>query len=387
MDSTHKTNKHGWKLYTVLIRNAFGFWLPGGHFFVSGEEQKIVAKGLKILKRWAKTWQSRYFLIDQSAIEENAVNRTFPGIVAGEQNISIFYCSWHCRQTLQRQLGSFGKGYDLMLQAMYKITCHGCEELIHSAIAKLPLDSKKEYIRRYWLGNSAKWAMWSRQHSPILLQITSTSPLESYHAVLKRKGDASFGLIGACRITHAADRSYFDRATRVKLDFRTRSITEAQTYPILYGFPNPVQILLLGEIRAFERRVEEGKSMPNHEEPECNCQFFRKYLLPCRHLFHRNILDDFLTDAHWMAFRNMFNESGFDVYLSQLQVVEEQLMDPRQIEADQHRQNFYAALEQIREYWFEQEAAYRRNGDPTPLNNLIAHIRAIQPANQANQAD
>jgi hypothetical protein len=51
MDSTHKTNKHSWKLYTVLVRDAYGSWLPGGHFFVSGEEQVIVSKGLQVLKR------------------------------------------------------------------------------------------------------------------------------------------------------------------------------------------------------------------------------------------------------------------------------------------------------------------------------------------------
>ena len=90
MDSTHKTNKHNWKLYTLIMRNTFGSWLPGGHFFVSGEEQHIVSKGLQVLKRWASSWQPRYFLIDQSAIEENAVNDAFPGINAGEQNINIY---------------------------------------------------------------------------------------------------------------------------------------------------------------------------------------------------------------------------------------------------------------------------------------------------------
>ncbi len=78
MDSTHKTNKHGWKLYTVLIRDAFASWLPGGHFFVSGEEQWIVAKGLQVLKRWARAWIPRYFIIDLSAIEENAVVQVHP---------------------------------------------------------------------------------------------------------------------------------------------------------------------------------------------------------------------------------------------------------------------------------------------------------------------
>ena len=36
-------------------------------------------------------------------------------------------------------------------------------------------------------------------------------------------------------------------------------------------------------------------------------------MLPCQHLFHRNLNDDFLTDADWEAFRNMFEDSGFDV--------------------------------------------------------------------------
>src|SRR5438270_8041921 len=79
MDSTHKTNKHGWKLYTLLVRDSFGSWLPGGHFIVSGEEQNIVAKGMQVLKRWTQTWKPRYFIIDLSSIE-NVINRTFEGL-------------------------------------------------------------------------------------------------------------------------------------------------------------------------------------------------------------------------------------------------------------------------------------------------------------------
>ena len=106
-----------------------------------------------------------------------------------------------------------------MLQAMYKLTRIGCEQLINQAIMNLSTESKKNYIHRYWLGNSAKWAMWSHQHSPLLLQITSTSPVESYYAVFKKNGDSSFGLIGACRLAHDADLGYFNQAVKVRLDF------------------------------------------------------------------------------------------------------------------------------------------------------------------------
>jgi hypothetical protein len=199
--------------------------------------------------------------------------------------------------------------------------------------------------------------------------------VESYHAVLKKKGDASFGIIGACKVVYTADQSYFDRATRTKLDFRTKSISEAVNYPSLLGFPNPVQSLLLDEIRMFEKRLEDGKPMPNHDIPECHCQFFRKYMLPCKHLFHRDINGDFLMDDHWTGFRNMFVESGFDVYVTRIEVIEEQLVDPRLVEAEEQRLQFYAAMEEVREYWFALEAAYQQSGDPTLLNNLIMQIR------------
>jgi len=378
MDSTHKTNKHNWKLYTVLVRDAFGTWLPGGHFFVTGEEQNIVGKGLLILKRWARSWTPRYFLIDLSSIEENAVNIAFPGIASGEQNVAIFYCTWHSRKALERNLRSFGKGYDLMLQAMYKITRTGCEQLVTEAINKLPLDQNKKYIRRNWLKNTAKWAMWSRQHSPLLLQTTSTSPVESYHAVLKRIGHATFGLIGACKKISSADDDYFNRAKRTKLDFRTKSLTEVETYPFLAGFPHPVQLLLVDEIRAYEKRIEDGKGMPDHDTPECHCQFFRRYLIPCRHLFHRDLNGDFLTDEHWESFRSMFAELGFDVYVSRIRVAVEREDDPLEQNAQRQRLEFYAAMEQVRERWFDLEGVYRRTGDSGSINMFIEQIRNIK---------
>jgi hypothetical protein len=108
---------------------------------------------------------------------------TFPGLPAGKQEVGIFYCTWHSRKALQRDLQSYGKGCDLMLQAMYKVTRMGCEQLVQEAINKLPLEQNKNYVRRNWVNNMEKWAMYSRQHSPLLLQMTSTSPLESHHAV------------------------------------------------------------------------------------------------------------------------------------------------------------------------------------------------------------
>jgi hypothetical protein len=70
-----------------------------------GQEQNIVAKGLQALKRWAQAWKPHYFIVDLRP------SRRMPSIARseGEQEVAVFYCSWHCRQALQRNLGSYGK--------------------------------------------------------------------------------------------------------------------------------------------------------------------------------------------------------------------------------------------------------------------------------------
>ncbi|RUP52046.1 hypothetical protein BC936DRAFT_142698 [Jimgerdemannia flammicorona] len=254
MDSTHKTNKHDWKLYTMLVQDVFGSWLAGSHFFINTEEQGIVTKRLQVLKQWA----------------------------------------------------------------MYKITHISYEQLVQEAIASLPFNSKKTYVQYYWFKNIVKWVMWSRQHSPLLLQITSTSPVESYHVVLKKRGNASFGLLRACKVIRSVDESYINCASQVRFEFKTRCLIEVVTYSFLAGFPYPVQLLLVDEIQAFDKHIEDGKAMPDHDTLKYSCQFFCKYLLLCQHLFHCNIHGDFITDKHWEAFQNTFSKSGFNVYVSQM---------------------------------------------------------------------
>jgi hypothetical protein len=88
------------------------------------------------------------------------------------------------------------KTRDYMIMAMHKRTKIGCEKVIQDTLDACPVPAIKNYIRRNYMNNTHQWALWSRQHSPLLLQITSTNPLESYHSELKRKTSSSHGLIG-----------------------------------------------------------------------------------------------------------------------------------------------------------------------------------------------
>ena len=55
IDATHKTNWLGWLLYTIMVRNKHGYWVPGGHFLTEKEDGDIVVKALKVFKQWYST--------------------------------------------------------------------------------------------------------------------------------------------------------------------------------------------------------------------------------------------------------------------------------------------------------------------------------------------
>ena len=83
-----------------------------------------------------------------------------------------------------------------MILAMHKRTQSGCQDLVNDAIASCPVPVVADYIKKNYAKNTGKWALWSRQHSPLLLQVTTTNPIESYHSELKATTSVTYGLIG-----------------------------------------------------------------------------------------------------------------------------------------------------------------------------------------------
>ena len=83
-----------------------------------------------------------------------------------------------------------------MNAAMHKRTRIGCEQLVQDAINGCSIPAIQNYIKRYYMKNTQQWALWARRHSPLLMQVTSTNPLESYHSELKKLTSSSHGLIG-----------------------------------------------------------------------------------------------------------------------------------------------------------------------------------------------
>lgn len=195
IDSTHNTNKWRWRLFTLYVRDACGCWDVGAHFFVNGEDSPVVVEALKKIRSFVTGWIPRYMLSDQSAVEANAIRTVFRGLKAGETECDVILCTVHVMRTWMRRI-YVPEIRSKMILAMHKRTRLGCEDLVKEAIASCSVPAVANYIKKSYSKNTKLWALWSRQHSPLLLQVTTTNPLESYHSELKAMISVTFGLIG-----------------------------------------------------------------------------------------------------------------------------------------------------------------------------------------------
>lgn len=195
IDSTHKTNRYDWRLFTLYIRDSYGCWDVGAHFFVSNEDSDTIAAALKIIRIICNKWHPAYILMDQSNIESNSIKKVFLGLQANEAECKIIYCTVHVMRTWMLKIYD-KKTRDIMIGALYKRTKIGCEQFIQNALQSCLIPAICNYIKRNYLKNSHQWALWARQHSPLLLQVTSTNALESFHSELKRTTSVLHGLIG-----------------------------------------------------------------------------------------------------------------------------------------------------------------------------------------------
>ncbi|KAF8441166.1 hypothetical protein BGX38DRAFT_1272784 [Terfezia claveryi] len=284
-DATHKLNRWGHNMFSFLVRNEHNIWIPTAHLVVERENGEIIAEGLKHLKNGAVSiylgkWQPRYIMTDDSAIEQRAIRLAFPGLNGGEQ------------------------------------------EAVAAATAIDNTGNMANYVQTYWLQTASKWAMYARQHSPFLLQATTTNACEAWHRKLKSgaglsKGQvASHGIYGMILNIMDAAKDVDNRAVVAKSRYRNRKLTVCtKQYKEIGQLPVPIQKLLARELDAVEERIAKGKEVPNFDENlRCRCKFYRQYLLPCRHIFHLDTEAKVLTPLQWEAYIGMFAECGMEVY-------------------------------------------------------------------------
>ena len=197
MDSTHHTNHLKWKLFTLMVRDEGGSWIPGAHMLTEYEDGDIIGDFLRQIKRWTRAWRLRYMITDDSAAEQRGVSLTFRGLIDGEMKVSHYLCRTHSERTLNRKLG--GERCKIAKKHLYdalyfRKTEPGCDDSLKKALKSAPME-KRQYIEREWVLTKQKWANYAHQHSCLLLQCMTTNAVESWHASIKKHADGEFETI------------------------------------------------------------------------------------------------------------------------------------------------------------------------------------------------
>src|SRR6266516_6308225 len=140
-----------------------------------------------------------------------------------------------------------------------------------------------------------------------------------------------FSLIGAIRLANTQDDLYFTRAAKNASDFRLRQYAKATIIPEITGFPYPVQKLMANEVQLARQMQSDGEplrdgtllgqhSLGESDDEDikvvsCDCIFFRKWKLPCRHIFHAHLELGSVLDPQMMeVLQSMWEDSGFELY-------------------------------------------------------------------------
>lgn len=55
IDSTHHTNALKWKLFTLMVREKYGSWIPGAYMLADTEDGNIIGEFLRQIKKWTRT--------------------------------------------------------------------------------------------------------------------------------------------------------------------------------------------------------------------------------------------------------------------------------------------------------------------------------------------
>lgn len=113
--------------------------------------------------------------------------------------------------------------------------------------------------------------------------------------------------------------------------------------------------MIINELLAVTTRIEKGRRPPGLLSAECNCSFFHKYALPCKHIFHEHVYGTtkLLTSRTWRNFQIVFEESGFEVYERREVVEVDELEEIKeQGEAESRRLAVNEFMERVRDrYW------------------------------------
>ena len=162
MDATCKTTKYSIPLFFICVHTNVGYKVVA-EFLCHNEEKEYIAEVLIILRSWNLTWDPKYFMVDYSTAEINAIANQF-------LNVSVYICDFHREQPWQRCAKASKNGLTVGEQALF---LEIMQQIAHAwnvesygksveSLRKSKLDTGNpnvaDYCEKVWLNCSERWS-------------------------------------------------------------------------------------------------------------------------------------------------------------------------------------------------------------------------------------
>ena len=211
----------------------------------------------------------------------------------------------------------------------------------------------------------------------LLMQVTTTNALESFHAALKygtKDRMTQFTLKGAALYTLRIAQRYEDRAIVAARNARRKQHPRVIEYPWLSKLPHAAQVLVADELKFAEEEQGDNFDRISHDNPAyCTCRFFMRYNLPCRHIWGYNLAFRQLTQAHFDSFAAMFEDCGFEVYEGQVKEHLDSLENDRYARpTEQKRLEMRDVVYGLQQRYYDLEKELDNLGDPEEKQRVLA---------------
>lgn len=94
IDATYKTTKYALPLFLLVVRTIVSY-VPIAEFILETERTENILQALQIIKSWNQSWDPKYFMLDYSQQEYQALHDLYP-------DGAKYLCTFHVEQARLR---------------------------------------------------------------------------------------------------------------------------------------------------------------------------------------------------------------------------------------------------------------------------------------------
>ncbi len=326
MDATYKTTKYTIPLFFVCVHTNVGYKVVA-EFLCQNEDKECIAEALSIIKGWNPTWKPKYFMVDYSMAEINAIESEFP-------DVAVYICDFHREQAWQRWVKSGKNGLTLGEQKLFlelmQAVARARSESSYKKAVEVLRKSKiytgnarvQEYCEKVWLDCSDRWAHAFRVQQAVNI-VNTNNGIEAQNKVFKYTylpgslDKSVFGIVVMIVESFIPDSCQHYLDTNLQLSGAYREFNRDIPDYLHNCPPHFVKHCLRSKFEAAEFgendvkcvNLEKGEFLVQSSaksskmfavqlsEPSCKCDSRRKTQFPCKHIF---------------AVFNFFDEWNFD---------------------------------------------------------------------------